>query len=315
MPKGGPSHLAAVVRLAVAGARRRGRSQLRRPAEPARKLAVERRGIGAEVAQLSRYLAATRGSAVYPLAGDDAVLPPTYSAVWETALTLELLAMEGMPFPGRGIVHVASELVVVRPLRLGEQVRCRLALERAEAHPRGTLLVLDSRCWNEAGQLCQQNETEILVRGAVAPAGAQRMPQTAASGGATNGEGWRWREVATWPLPADAGVRYARASGDFNPIHLWPWSSRLLGYSRPILHGHCTLAMIAHELSTVTGRQTRKIAARFRAPVELPGRVRLEAAEEPESSALALRVVSSEGTGKPYAEGRWVGEAGCGVNG
>lgn len=304
MATDGPSHLGAAVRLAVAGVRRRGIRGAPRAVEPARKVAVERRDILVSEARVRRYLAATGGSSVYPLSGADAVLPPTYFAVWETALTLELLAADGMPFPAGGVVHLASEVVVVRPLRLSDRIRCRLALERAEAHAKGTVLVLDGRCWNAAGQLCQQNETRLLVRGGGPLPGTVR----AARGEAGNGparDGVSWRELTTWSLPADAGVRYARASGDFNPIHLWPWSSRLLGFSRPILHGHCLLAMIAHELSRATGRHTRKVAARFRAPVELPGRVRLEVAED--AGGAGVRVVNAEREGEACVEGRWVG--------
>ena len=41
---------------------------------------------------------------------------------------------------------------------------------------------------------------------------------------------------------ADLGVKYAQVSGDWNPHHLWTWSSRLLGYKAPIAHGMWTMA-------------------------------------------------------------------------
>lgn len=302
---GNPSHLGAAVRLAVSGVRRR-RRVAGSPAEPGRKLAVERRDVRAEPARVERYLAATRGTDVHPLSGGDAEVPPTYTAVWETALSLELLANDSLPFPSGGVVHLSSEVVALRPIHLSDRVRCRLELTRLEAHSRGAVLVLGMRCWNAAGQLCQQNESRLLLPGAPAPRGAGRPPR----GDATAREGGEldWQSMGDWSLPADAGVRYARASGDFNPIHLWPWSSRLLGFPRPVLHGHCVVAMIAHDLSRATGRTTRKVSARFRAPLQLPARVRLEAAQGGEAGYMAVRLMEeADGAERRLVEGSWVG--------
>ena len=47
-----------------------------------------------------------------------------------------------------------------------------------------------------------------------------------------------WGELARWELPAGAGRRYARVSGDYNPIHLWALTARPFGFRAPILHGY-----------------------------------------------------------------------------
>lgn len=302
-----PSHLRAAVRLAIAGVRRRGSGRPAQPVEPSRKLAVEHPSLAIDQKRVRRYLTATRGSDLWT---NPTLLPPTYSAVWETALMLELLALDGMPFPTGGIVHMGSELVVVRQLRIDDRIRCRIELERVEAHPRGVLLGLKCRSWNAAGQLGQENATTLLVRGGGAPGQGTRSPggvQRSRQDGGEESTSRDWREVVSWELPADAGFAYARASGDFNPIHLWPWSSRLLGFSRPILHGHCSLAMVAHELLRATGRQPRRLLGRFRAPLELPGRVRLEISSAGEEGGAALRLVGPGREGKPFVEGEWVG--------
>jgi acyl dehydratase len=231
------------------------------------------------------------------------VLPPTYSAVWETALTLELLALDGMPFPSAGVIHLRSQIVSLRPLRIGEPIRCRVELDRADPSGRGVQLLLRCRSWNGAGQLCQENETELLVRERSGGGGQRSRGDRPAR--EEEGEARVWEECARWSLAGDAGFRYARASGDFNPIHLWPWSARLLGFSRPILHGHCSMAMIAQELGRGTAGDFRKLEARFRAPLMLPAKVRLQvAAGEP----VRFRLEDEEGkAGKPFVEGSWVG--------
>jgi acyl dehydratase len=305
MASGQPSHLRAAARLLVAGVRRWGEGAASSPAlTPARRLAVERQGITIDRARLRRYLAAVGAPRAGEAGDPEAALPPTYPAVWETALTLELLAADGLPFPSAGLLHLRSEIVSLRPLRVGDRIRCRVELEKAEAAGRGTQLLLRCRSWNGSGQLCQENATELLVRSRDAGATG-----SARAGGARESEGGaqeEWREVAVWEIPGDAGLRYARASGDFNPIHLWPWSSRLLGYPRPILHGHCSMAMIAGALAS--GGDFRRMEARFRAPLALPARVRLRVAGE---GPVRFRLEDAARAGaRPYVEGVWVGERG-----
>lgn len=304
---GQPSHLGAALRLAAAGVRRKGIVGGRPTvAAPARKLAVEREGIEVESGQLRRYLAATRAPATDDGAG---TIPPTFASVWETALTLELLALEPMPFPSGGIVHMGSEVVSIRPLRLDDCIRCRLELERVSAHPRGALLSLKCRSWNASGHLCLENSASMLIRGVSPPPGSGRSgaDRESSPAGGDEGEGQTWREVARWDLRGDAGVTYARSSGDFNPIHLWPWSARLLGFRRPILHGHCSLAMMAHELTAATGLSLRRMDARFRTPLEIPAAVRLEVCEGGQGSSLSTRLVDPDRPARPYVEGTWVG--------
>ena len=304
MAKGQPSHLAGVARLLWAGARRRGVDPSRARRAPARKLAVEREGLKATLPQLRRYLAATRAD---PSSADAQRLPPGFAAIWETALALELLAVEGMPFPSKGIVHLGSELVMIRPLQVGEPVRARLELERIEAHSRGALLVLRFRSWNRPGVLYQENHSRYLLPGIAPPPWTAHQPHAAAAAILGRTPSGDWREVSSWDLSAGAGLRYARASGDYNPVHLWPWSARLLGFSRPILHGHCTLAMVSHELTRATGKQPRKVSGRFRTPLELPAAVRLEVAGDLESGSVQVRLRGASSRGRPFLEGLWVG--------
>lgn len=40
-----------------------------------------------------------------------------------------------------------------------------------------------------------------------------------------------------WSLASDLGRRYARVSGDINPIHLHALSARAFGFRRAIAHG------------------------------------------------------------------------------
>jgi acyl dehydratase len=58
-------------------------------------------------------------------------------------------------------------------------------------------------------------------------------------------------QLEDWQLAGDVGRRYGMLSGDINPIHLHPATSRLFGFARPIAHAlllmaRCEATLRAH---------------------------------------------------------------------
>lgn len=295
------AHLRAMTRLALRALRSRDPAHPP-PLSPRRKPAVERRGVVPDPARVAAYLRATDGGRIPAYQGAEAVVPPTYCATWEAAAVLELLAELDAPLPLGGVVHLESELIPLRLLRPGDRVRSRVELERSESTPRGVRLTVSTRAWNGADHLCAQGSSLFLVRSR-----EPTPPKPAAEVREEDGGGWE--ELAHWRLRSGAGRRYARASGDYNPIHLWGWTARPFGYRRPILHGFCTQGMVAHALvEHLLGGDPaalRRLRVAFRAPLLLPARVRLLVRAR-EGAAGELRVAAEEGE-KVYAEGSFVG--------
>lgn len=83
--------------------------------------------------------------------------------------------------------------------------------------------------------------------------------------------------LASWPLAAASGRAYAALSGDWNPIHLWGWSARLMGLKTPIIHGMHTLGRSCAELERAGRGRAMRLDGRFRAPVALGSSVVLGA--------------------------------------
>ena len=85
------------------------------------------------------------------------------------------------------------------------------------------------------------------------------------------------REIGALRLGADAGLDFARLTGDLNPIHWLGPYARAMGHRRPILHGFATLArawetlLRARFAGDVDG--VRSMDARFSRPLPLPARV------------------------------------------
>lgn len=301
MTSGNPSAAAAAVRLIVGGLRKRTGDAS--GSTPRRRAAVERTSIVPDPRRVRSYLRATEGGGVEVLTGlAGSPLPPLYPAVWEGALVLELLATGGLPFPRAGLVHLGGETVHIRPMEVGEQVRCRAELDRVEPAGGGLRVTVRCRNWDSKGRLCTEDSIDVLLRtGSDSAARATRRPAPDEPEG-------EWEALREWKLGAGHGRRYALASGDYNPIHLWSWTARPFGFRRPILHGFCTTAMVAHALiaERLSGAPSalRRLEVSFRSPLSLPARVTLLVS--PSGGGGRFRV-TADGTGRPAAEGSWVG--------
>lgn len=87
------------------------------------------------------------------------------------------------------------------------------------------------------------------------------------------------REIAFWRIRDDAGLEFAKLTGDFNPIHWVPPYARAMGFRNVILHGFGTMARAIEGLnrSQFAGdvRRLRVFDCKFTRPLVLPARVGL----------------------------------------
>ncbi len=87
------------------------------------------------------------------------------------------------------------------------------------------------------------------------------------------------REIAFWKLGPDAGLDFAKLTGDFNPVHWVPRWAKAFGFKNTILHGFGTLARAIEGLNRArfAGDTTAltEIDVRFTRPLVLPARVGL----------------------------------------
>jgi acyl dehydratase len=177
---------------------------------------------------------------------------------------------------------------------------------------KGIRLTVSARNWTAGGQLCTQSTAVFLARTRTPAQDVPHAPprSTGRDEGDPRGEPpAEWDEVTRWTLRGDAGRRYAAVSGDYNPIHLWAVTARPFGFRRPILHGFCTQAMVAHALiqHRLGGDPAalRRLRIAFRAPLPLPSRARLLVGDG--IGARWFRVADDGDT--VFAEGTWAGGA------
>jgi hypothetical protein len=209
-------------------------------------------------------------------------LPPTYPHLLGFPLQMSLMTERAFPFSLLGMVHIGNRIEQRRPVPVGARPAIRVWAENLRPHHKGRQFDL---------------MTEARIDGEVAWVGRSNYLRSGkGSGEAPSREADRFagaRAAATWDVPGDIGRRYAAVSGDRNPIHVHPLSARLFGFPSAIAHGMWTYA---RALSTLDGRlpAAHVSEVEFRAPLRIPGRVRLLMAGGEGEWRLALESLDGE---------------------
>ncbi|WP_326828148.1 MaoC family dehydratase [Streptomyces sp. NBC_01751] len=196
-------------------------------------------------------------------------LPLTYPHVLGFPLAMRLMTGRSFPLPVVGLVHTWIEITRHRAPHPTEMLELSVYADGLAPHRRGTEVTMVTEA-RSGGELAWESRSGYLSRHStrgVSPApeaGPLALP-------AVELPAVELPAVAEWRLPGDLGRRYGAASGDRNPIHLYPLTARLFGFPRAIAHGMWTVARCLAE-SAEPGRISY-VRADFRAPVLLPATV------------------------------------------
>ncbi|MFJ4899670.1 MaoC family dehydratase [Streptomyces sp. NPDC088727] len=199
-------------------------------------------------------------------------LPVTYPHVLAFPLAMRLMTRRRFPLPVTGLVHTWIEITAHRTLHPTDALELTVYADGLTPHRRGTEVTVATEA-RLSGELVWESHSGYLSRHAT-----RTSTGTGTGTGTSTGTGTApaapgpvLPAVAEWRLPADLGRRYGAASGDRNPIHLYPLTARLFGFPRAIAHGMWT---VAHCLAqTPRPHLVHTVRADFRAPVLLPGTV------------------------------------------
>jgi len=190
-----------------------------------------------------------------------AAMPLAFHYLAVQRAQLAYMLRPAFPHPVIGLIHASQRWQALGPWDAQQAGELRL---QARAGARAGAIELQVGLWQH-GSLCLQTASDYRVGSRRAGAAPARGVEAPPDGPA----------LARWPLDAAAGRRYARLSGDWNPIHLWPWSARLFGLPRPLIHGLHSAARCEALLCERAGRPLRSLKVRFTRPLLLPGEASL----------------------------------------
>lgn len=190
----------------------------------------------------------------------DAV-PSTYIHVLAFPLHMALMAEPDFPFGAVGLVHVNNTITQHRPVSVSETLSIKVGASKLRPHARGKQFDMVAQA--KAGRtIVWEGVSTYLRLGKGDPAAKGPKREELADPPVS----------ATWRLPGDLGRRYASASGDRNPIHLYDLTAKPLGFNKAIVHGMWTKARCLAALESVLP-DAYKVDVQFRKPIPLPSKV------------------------------------------
>ena len=205
-------------------------------------------------------------------------LPLTYPHVMAMPLHMAILTASAFPVRLLGLVHVGNRILRYRQTGADQalDLTCSLTAMRETARGQEFDLVTEAAC---AGERAWAGTSTFLAHRRTAPRADTGLAAASLPVG---------MRTTLLPAAGDIGRRYARVSGDINPIHLSGWSARLFGFPQAIAHGMWSLARVAATIEAQEDRPLGILNCAFRLPVLLPAQVQLHTWDEGAGCAYAL---------------------------
>lgn len=175
------------------------------------------------------------------------IAPPMFCAHYAIHSLMKLFADKRLNLDFSGMLHAGQDIEFLRLLRPGERVFATSFVKKIVDKGKGEILVTNTHFHTVAGELVGKGYSSWYVR----------KPKHLRTAG-----GEEFRQQLYWEPPdgksiqflesveidEDQTLRYAKISGDYNPVHISDFVARLMGEGRKIVQGMCTMAIVAGEI-------------------------------------------------------------------
>ena len=178
-----------------------------------------------------------------------------------------------IPFRIVGLIHVSNDLAMQCEVRTDASLMLVTTLSMPKPGTNGAVECVLETVASAGGTTVFTCTSRYLIKRGQRAEHAPSSPSVAPVGDV----------VGEWIVAADAGRRYAALSGDWNPIHLWRWSARLIGMRTPIIHGMETMARVCAAFEHSANRPVTSLTCRFKRAVPLGASATLMDCEVPGS--------------------------------
>ncbi|MFQ6371576.1 MaoC/PaaZ C-terminal domain-containing protein [Shewanella sp. YIC-542] len=240
--------------------------------QPLPRLQVSARQIQLSPLKVAEY------AEVCGFAFDGRMLPPTYLYVAAFRLHATIFTHEAITFPLIGLIHLRNQIRCYRAVALYEWLDIDCAITDSRETDSGLEFELVSKVYN-GDELVWEAVSTYLYR--IDKPGRRTRPPKASE--------MDWQAPVFWSLGEDLGRRYARASGDYNLIHLHPLLSKRFGFDRILVHGMWSKARCLAELMPQIAQRPFAIDVTFKLPLFMPANVSFNAQSMAQGICFELR--------------------------
>jgi hypothetical protein len=244
--------------------------------------------------------------------GIASVIHPNYLQVLTLPMQLEMMVNKPFPFKPMGLVHLANFIKVNWLPEQNSKLMLKTSFNGLTWHKKGWAFAVLSEGFVD-GKLAISGTSYYLSRQKHGQANEKEALATDMSIGELHFKADNAGETASiMPIveavispfdktiemnfPLGIGRKYARVSGDFNPIHLSRWTAKVMGFRQAIAHGMYSKAIcLSAVLKQETQNSKRELAqtpmqfsTQFMQPIYLPTRCELKVNREMDQIDFSL---------------------------
>ncbi|XP_068640211.1 enoyl-CoA hydratase 2, peroxisomal-like [Aristolochia californica] len=200
---------------------------------------------------------------------------PTFAAVFPFALISNLRQVEGLQIDPHLLLHGQQYMEIYKPLPSSCSIQNRAVISGLHDKGKAAVVEIETTSYNkETGEALCMNRSSVYLRGA--GGFSKSTPLYSYSK-------YPASQVSSVTIPKtspfsvyeestnQSQALLYRLSGDYNPLHSDPIVARVAGFSRPILHGLCSLGFavraIVKCLCNGDPALVKSVLARFLLPV------------------------------------------------
>ncbi len=229
-------------------------------------------------------------------------LPGTYPFVLAFAQQMDIVTDSRFPLPAMGLVHLHNRIYQHRPIHVSETLTLQVKTANLRTHAKGLQFDILIALRTGDGEVVWESVSTSLRRQGASGDSVPKAKSTAqpAELVADTGE--------HWTVPADTGRRYASASGDRNPIHLYALTAKLFGFPRAVAHGMWLKARCLAALDDKLP-DAYCVDVQFKTPVLMPARVVFQTKAQDGGDGVSFSLIAAR-SGKPHLVGTLESQAG-----
>jgi acyl dehydratase len=193
-------------------------------------------------------------------------LPPAYLHVLAMPLHMQLFIAADFPVKVLGLIHLRNTIRVLKPFDLNAPLRLRVTWNTLRLTDFGQEYDFTTR-YDQNGEVVWEEVSTMFARGNAPPPakeGAKRGGIDRSNHPATG------VHTETLEIVDGTGWKYARVSGDFNPIHLTARTAKMFGFKQAVAHGMWSLGRCLASASSQLPAGRVQIDTQFKLPVYLP---------------------------------------------
>lgn len=214
-------------------------------------------------------------------------IPAIYLAVLSQSLQMHMMTTEAFPFAILGLVHIRNQIKQTRKIGVNEQLTLSCQFGELKAHDKGVQFdfITTAKVGNE---VVMEGITTYLARQKTEGVIAEKTK---------NSNEPNYQVQTVWNVAENIGRRYAKASGDFNLIHIHAVTAKAFGFKQAIAHGMWSKARV---LASMSLPDAYDVDVYFKLPMFLPSTVEFLTAESKGTTDFLIRNQKSQ---KPHVSG------------